>query len=134
MIGRARWAALAAFVLATSFWAGGQLRRLNAVRVRAAAATIVPAAVPRPGGDPVAAIRAARTGDAVTIVRLDTAGRGRAAVVLTGPELAVRRMIGRIETGRPVMRFGPWRIAPEPGVADRVRFDATAHAVPEQAR
>ena len=127
-------AALALFVLATSLWAAGRLRRLNDVRAQVAAMQTAPSAALPPGGDPVAAIRAARAGGDVTVLRLDAAGRGRADVVLVGPELAVRRMIGRIETGQPAIRFGPWRIAPEPGAADRVRFTATGIAVRERAR
>lgn len=124
-----RYSVLALAILATSVWAGGMLRRLNGVRAEVAAMRAVPAMRPA-GGDAAGVVRGAVHGAGVTPVRLAAGRRGGVAyaeLTLAGPEPAVRRAIGRIEAGA---RFGSWRMTPEPGSADRVRFEAVAYAVP----
>jgi len=128
-----RFGALALIVLATSLWAGGRLRRLQAVRAERAALAAVPE-TRLALRDPGPGIRAAVRGGGVTLIRLTAARAGGVAaaeLVLSGPELAVRRTIARIEAGA---RFAGWRMTPEPGSADRVRFAAVAYALPGAGR
>ncbi|WP_076073299.1 hypothetical protein [Sphingomonas montana] len=134
MTGRVRFGLLAALVLATSLWGAAMVRRLNAVRMREAAmlAVVRTPLPPRSGADPVARVRADVAGSGVAIVRLAAGGRQggvrRALVTLAGPEPAMRDVLARLERGRPAIRFAEWRLVPEAGAADRLRFEGVALA------